>query len=187
MMKRKDMVKAIEEGKMNGKPPKEIVAGQLTMQDKKADDPAKKKLRTNGGNPLDQKEIPVKKNMEIPLSIERLNHEGEGVGRYEGYTLFVPGALPVNQKEIPVKKNMEIPLFIERLNHEGEGVGRYEGYTLFIPGAPRRRGSGQSGESEGYLRVRESAGDHQGEPGATHSALPHLQAVRWLHIATSFL
>ncbi|WP_245605509.1 23S rRNA (uracil(1939)-C(5))-methyltransferase RlmD [Thermicanus aegyptius] len=105
-MKRKGMHKKIEEGKMNGKPPKEMAAGQLTMQDKKADDPAKKKLRTNGGNPLDQKEIPVEKNMEIPLSIERLNHEGEGVGRYEGYTLFVPGALPgeeVRAKVVKVK------------------------------------------------------------------------------------
>ncbi|MFW0860949.1 MAG: TRAM domain-containing protein [Dethiobacter sp.] len=30
----------------------------------------------------------------IELSIENLNHEGEGVGRFRGFTVFVPGAVP---------------------------------------------------------------------------------------------
>ncbi|WP_173427712.1 23S rRNA (uracil(1939)-C(5))-methyltransferase RlmD [Aneurinibacillus tyrosinisolvens] len=39
-------------------------------------------------------DLPVEKNQTLELTIEDLSHEGNGVGRYEGYTLFVPGALP---------------------------------------------------------------------------------------------
>lgn len=39
-------------------------------------------------------QIPVQKNDEIELKIEDLTHEAYGVGRYQGYTLFVKGALP---------------------------------------------------------------------------------------------
>ncbi|WP_246615675.1 23S rRNA (uracil(1939)-C(5))-methyltransferase RlmD [Aneurinibacillus thermoaerophilus] len=38
--------------------------------------------------------LPLKKNQTVELVIEDLSHEGNGVGRYQGYTLFVPGALP---------------------------------------------------------------------------------------------
>jgi 23S rRNA (uracil1939-C5)-methyltransferase len=38
--------------------------------------------------------LPIAKNETVELIIEDLSHEGNGVGRYEGYTLFVPGALP---------------------------------------------------------------------------------------------
>ncbi len=37
---------------------------------------------------------PVTAGQSIELDIVGLTHEGEGVGRYEGYTLFVAGALP---------------------------------------------------------------------------------------------
>jgi 23S rRNA (uracil1939-C5)-methyltransferase len=37
---------------------------------------------------------PVKKNDDIRIEISALNSEGQGVGRYEGYAVFVPGALP---------------------------------------------------------------------------------------------
>jgi 23S rRNA (uracil1939-C5)-methyltransferase len=40
------------------------------------------------------RELPVKMNDVVELSIVGLAHEGEGVGRYEGFTLFIPGALP---------------------------------------------------------------------------------------------
>ncbi|WCN37449.1 23S rRNA (uracil(1939)-C(5))-methyltransferase RlmD [Aneurinibacillus uraniidurans] len=37
--------------------------------------------------------LPLTKNETVEITIEDISHEGNGVGRYEGYTLFVPGAL----------------------------------------------------------------------------------------------
>lgn len=37
---------------------------------------------------------PVKKNEMITLEIEDLTHEGSGVGKVDGYPLFVPKTLP---------------------------------------------------------------------------------------------
>lgn len=51
--------------------------------------------------------LPVTKNDELLLDIIGLTHEGEGVGRVEGYTLFVQGALPgerVRAKVLKTKK-----------------------------------------------------------------------------------
>ncbi len=51
---------------------------------------------------------PVSKGDNIALEIEDMNHQGEGLGRYEGFTVFVPGALPgenVSCEVISVKKN----------------------------------------------------------------------------------
>ncbi|MFP4979360.1 23S rRNA (uracil(1939)-C(5))-methyltransferase RlmD [Paenibacillus sp. CN-4] len=51
--------------------------------------------------------LPVAKNDELLLDITGLTHEGEGVGRVEGYTLFVQGALPgerVRAKVLKTKK-----------------------------------------------------------------------------------
>ncbi len=39
-------------------------------------------------------DIPVKRNDKIELVITGLGSSGEGVGKYEGFTVFVPGALP---------------------------------------------------------------------------------------------
>jgi len=38
--------------------------------------------------------IPIQAGQVVECEIEGLTHEGEGVGRVEGYALFVPGALP---------------------------------------------------------------------------------------------
>lgn len=51
--------------------------------------------------------LPVNKNDEVMLDIIGMTHEGEGVGRVEGYTLFVSGALPgekVRAKVLKTKK-----------------------------------------------------------------------------------
>ena len=37
---------------------------------------------------------PVEKNQEILLTIDDLGSKGEGIRRYEGFTVFVEGALP---------------------------------------------------------------------------------------------
>ncbi|CAM4488696.1 23S rRNA (uracil(1939)-C(5))-methyltransferase RlmD [Paenibacillus tarimensis] len=51
--------------------------------------------------------IPVSKNEEVTAEIVGLTHDGEGVGRVNGFTLFIQGALPgerVRAKVMKVKK-----------------------------------------------------------------------------------
>lgn len=51
--------------------------------------------------------LPVAKNDEVTIDIIGMNHDGEGVGRADGYTLFVPGALPgekITAKVLKTKK-----------------------------------------------------------------------------------
>jgi 23S rRNA (uracil1939-C5)-methyltransferase len=51
--------------------------------------------------------LPIAKNQTVEIVIEDVSHEGNGVGRYEGYTLFVPGALPgerIKAKATKLKK-----------------------------------------------------------------------------------
>ena len=51
--------------------------------------------------------VPVSKNDEVVVDIIGLTHEGEGVGRADGFTLFIQGALPgerVRAKVLKVKK-----------------------------------------------------------------------------------
>jgi len=40
---------------------------------------------------------PVQKGSKITIEIEGLGHSGEGVGRFQGFTVFVPGSLPGEQ------------------------------------------------------------------------------------------
>jgi len=54
-----------------------------------------------------QENLPVALHDIVECSVIGLSHEGEGVGRYEGFTLFVPGALPgerVKARVTEVKK-----------------------------------------------------------------------------------
>lgn len=48
--------------------------------------------------------LPVAKNDEVVIDIIGMNHDGEGVGRAEGYTLFVQGALPGEKARVKVLK-----------------------------------------------------------------------------------
>lgn len=48
--------------------------------------------------------LPVAKNDEVVIDIIGMNHDGEGVGRAEGYTLFVAGALPGEKARVKVLK-----------------------------------------------------------------------------------
>lgn len=55
-----------------------------------------------------ERALPVIKNECYILKIEGLNGDGDGVGKIEGYTLFVPGALPgdhIEAKVIKTKKS----------------------------------------------------------------------------------
>lgn len=46
-----------------------------------------------------KKEIPVEKGQTVEINIERLGSSGEGVGRIDGFTVFVPGVLPGEKAE----------------------------------------------------------------------------------------
>ena len=59
---------------------------------------------------------PVKKNEYIELTFSDLTHEGDGVGKIEGYPVFVPYALPGEKakvKILKVKKNLAYGKLIE--------------------------------------------------------------------------
>lgn len=50
------------------------------------------------------KQIPVEKNKEYILNIDGLGYEGEGVGKLENYTIFVPGALLGEKVKVKILK-----------------------------------------------------------------------------------
>lgn len=61
---------------------------------------------------------PVQKNDEVVMDIIGLTHDGEGVGRADGFTLFVQGALPGEQVRalvLKVKKQYGYAKVLERL------------------------------------------------------------------------
>ncbi|WP_134699733.1 23S rRNA (uracil(1939)-C(5))-methyltransferase RlmD [Ammoniphilus sp. YIM 78166] len=63
-----------------------------------------------------QLELPVQKNEEVEFDITGLTHEGDGVGKVEGFTLFVPQALPgerIKAKVLKVKKNYGYAKLVE--------------------------------------------------------------------------
>lgn len=51
-----------------------------------------------------KKTAPVKKNDVVNIIIHDIGTEGQGIGRYEGYTLFVDGALPEEDVKVTVIK-----------------------------------------------------------------------------------
>ncbi|WP_226035421.1 23S rRNA (uracil(1939)-C(5))-methyltransferase RlmD [Aquibacillus saliphilus] len=68
---------------------------------------------------------PVQKNETIELTFEDLTHEGDGVGKVNGYPLFVPYALPGEKakvKVIKVKKNFAFGKLLEIENVSAERV-----------------------------------------------------------------
>jgi len=60
--------------------------------------------------------LPVNKNDEVMLDIIGMTHEGEGVGRVEGYTLFVHGALPGEKVRARVLKTKKQYGYAKLLN-----------------------------------------------------------------------
>lgn len=68
---------------------------------------------------------PVKKNDRITLRFEDLTHEGNGVGKIDGYPLFVPYGLPGEEatvKVIKVNKNFGFGKLLEVKNPSAERV-----------------------------------------------------------------
>lgn len=72
--------------------------------------------------------IPVEKNKEYILDISSMGYEGEGVGKVEDFTIFVPGALikeKVKVKIVKVNKNFAFGKLIEVIDksqHRNEPV-----------------------------------------------------------------
>ncbi|ELK44164.1 TRAM domain-containing protein, partial [Halobacillus sp. BAB-2008] len=59
---------------------------------------------------------PVEKNETVELTFEDLTHEGNGVGKVDGYPLFVPYGLPgetATVKVVKVKKNFGFGKILE--------------------------------------------------------------------------
>lgn len=62
--------------------------------------------------------VPVAKGQVYEIAIESLGNSGEGVGRYEGFTVFVPFALPgerISARITLVKKNYAVGALVEIL------------------------------------------------------------------------
>ncbi|MED1665534.1 23S rRNA (uracil(1939)-C(5))-methyltransferase RlmD [Brevibacillus laterosporus] len=76
----------------------------------------KQRKETNRSKEQQPKNYPVQLEQVVDIEITGLNHEAEGVGRYNGYTLFVKGALPgetVKAKVIHAKKNFGYAQLLE--------------------------------------------------------------------------
>ncbi|WNS41583.1 23S rRNA (uracil(1939)-C(5))-methyltransferase RlmD [Paenibacillus sp. MMS20-IR301] len=70
--------------------------------------------------------LPVNKNDEVLLDIIGMTHEGEGVGRVEGFTLFVQGALPgesVRAKVLKTKKQYGYAKLLELVQASPDRIG----------------------------------------------------------------
>jgi 23S rRNA (uracil1939-C5)-methyltransferase len=69
--------------------------------------------------------VPVRKNDEVTLDIIGLTQDGEGVGRADGFTLFVQGALPgerIKAKVLKVKKQYGYAKMLELLQTSPDRV-----------------------------------------------------------------
>ncbi len=70
-------------------------------------------------------ELPCRKNDIINVDILNMGNDGEGIGRFDGYTLFVKGALPgekVRVKVLKTKKHYGYAKLLEVLKPSGERV-----------------------------------------------------------------
>lgn len=101
---------------------------------------------------MSQNNLPVRKNDTVEIDITGINHEGSGVGRVNGYTLFVPGVLPGERarvKVVKVKKQYGYAILLELLN---PGPNRVE------PSCPVYRRCGgcqlQHASYESQLRIK---------------------------------
>src|SRR5690625_3454654 len=53
---------------------------------------------------MSKQQAPVKKNETVQLTIEDLTHEGNGVGKVDGYPIFIPLGLPGEKADVKVIK-----------------------------------------------------------------------------------
>src|SRR5699024_4893960 len=51
-----------------------------------------------------KQKAPVRKNEVVTMTIEDLTHEGNGVGKVDGYPVFIPNALPGEETKVKIVK-----------------------------------------------------------------------------------
>ncbi len=72
-----------------------------------------------------EKDIPVQRNYCYTIEIKDLSHKGQGVGDYQGFTLFVPGAVPgdkVKVKIVKVNKNYAFGKLVKVLTPSADRI-----------------------------------------------------------------
>ena len=70
-------------------------------------------------------QVPVIKNREYELEVDNLGMNGEGIGRIEGFTMFVPGALPgekIRIKAVKVGKSYGYGKLLEIIESSSQRV-----------------------------------------------------------------
>jgi len=70
-------------------------------------------------------DIPIEKNKDYSMKIDSLGYEGEGVGRINNFTVFVPDALPgedVEVKIVKVNKNFAFGRLIKVISKSSERI-----------------------------------------------------------------
>lgn len=75
---------------------------------------------------------PVKKNDRITVQIEDLTHDGNGVGKVEGYPLFIQGALPKETAEVHVLKTLKNYGFAKIVNLKKASPDRVEAPCIYF-------------------------------------------------------
>ncbi len=69
--------------------------------------------------------LPLQKNQTIKLKIENINSDGNGVGRYEGFAVFVPLSMPgetVEAAVIKIGKNYAVAKLLEVIDPSGDRI-----------------------------------------------------------------
>lgn len=116
----KDKSKVESKAKTRGKPKasgkdKVKTKGKTQVKNKAKTMPSRVSNNSNVSDTV-LADLPVAKNDTCVIEIIGMNHEGEGVGRVEGYTLFVSGALPGEQVEVKVLKTKKQYGYAKLLN-----------------------------------------------------------------------
>lgn len=75
---------------------------------------------------MTKQQLPVQKNEQLQVTIEDLTHEGAGVAKVNGYTLFVPKALPGEVVDIKVTKTNKGYGYARLLNIQTKSEDRTE-------------------------------------------------------------
>lgn len=76
--------------------------------------------------------LPVKKNDRVTVYIEDLTHDGNGVGKVDGYPLFIQGALPEETVEVHVLKTLKNYGFAKVVDIKEASPNRVEAPCIYF-------------------------------------------------------
>ena len=129
----------------------------------------------SGGSAKTRSGAPVRKNQIISLTAEDLTREGAGVGRYQGFTLFVPGLLPGETAEVLVLQVKKQYGFAKVLQRQSDSPKRTEPDCLYYPkcgGCQLRHMDYEEELSAKYQRVQDALTRLGGWQGRVEEILP---------------